>query len=307
VKHLAKIFFYLLFSVLLGAVVAPWIYVGIQRVPAVDFGNIASFILEVQKMPFHRYFSRSIQVTALLLLWPTFRWLGIYDLVGYSIYPNKYARVDLLVGIFSALLPLALLEILFLWKGWYVFTPMVNLLLLMKFLMTAVVVAILEEYFFRGLLLGICRRAFGDQGALWLTSLFFAALHFLNMPHGGEISVDWFSGLRLLGEVGEGLPEMPLLLGAFTTLTLLGIILAWVTLRTHSLWLAIGLHAAWIFGQQSFNHIAHYTLSPADRVFPWLGVPQVHGMVPVGLLPLLSLVLTLVFLKIWCDLKHSNS
>jgi membrane protease YdiL (CAAX protease family) len=181
---------------------------------------------------------------------------------------------------------------------------MVNLLLLMKFLMTAVVVAILEEYFFRGLLLGICRRAFGDQGALWLTSLFFAALHFLNMPHGGEISVDWFSGLQLLGEVGEGLPEMPLLLGAFTTLTLLGIILAWVTLRTHSLWLAIGLHAAWIFGQQSLQLVAPFRPKPPDVFLPWVGPNVVSGAVPTGLIPAFVLLATWVF--VWLYLRRAS-
>jgi membrane protease YdiL (CAAX protease family) len=118
------------------------------------------------------------------------------------------------------------------------------------------------------------------------------------MPHEGFTNVDWSSGLKLCMQVGQGLPIMPLFLGAFANLTILGMILAWVTLRTHSLWLAIGLHAGWIFCQQSFNQSAHYAISPPDLMHPWIGLPQVHGMVPVGLLYFLPMIGTVLLLKL---------
>ena len=283
-KSLAKIFFYLLISVLAGALVAPWIYLAVQGWDSSHWGSLSSLVASLQSMPFHRYFSRSVQVSALILLWPMVRWLGMYRLADFSLYSNNHAWSDLCFGIISALLPLGLLEIFFIWKGWYALTASFHPASLLKFLAAASLVALLEEFFFRGLLLGVSRRAFGDRGAFWFTSLFFAALHFLSMPHGGITNVDWSSGLKLCIQVGQGLPIMPLFLGAFVNLTILGMILAWVTLRTHSLWLAIGLHAGWIFCQQSFNQSAHYAISPPDLMHPWIGLPQVHGLVPVGLL-----------------------
>jgi membrane protease YdiL (CAAX protease family) len=358
VKPLAKIFFYLLISVLVGALVAPWIYLFVKGWLCSHLGSLFPLIASIAAMPFHRYFSRSVQISALVLLWPMVRWLGMYHLADFSLYPNHHARADLLWGIAAAIVPLVSLEVFFIGKGWYVLTPSFHPALLLKFLAAASVVALLEEFFFRGLLLGVSRRAFGDLarmfhtdllrkpgsqmdaaldshfdlgsmytyspaskyspalphqpsqpprhdqyetsglGALWFTSLFFAAIHFLNMPHEGFTNVDWSSGLKLCMQVGQGLPIMPLFLGAFANLTILGMILAWVTLRTHSLWLAIGLHAGWIFAQQAFNQMAHFAIHPPELLLPWIGLPQVHGMVPVGMLFFFPMIASVLLLKL---------
>ena len=171
VKSLEKIFFYLLISVLAGALVAPWIYLTIQGWDASHWGSLSSFVASLQSMPFHRYFSRSVQISALILLWPIVRWLGMYHLADFSLYPNNHARADLLLGSVAALVPLLFLEIFFIWKGWYVLTPSFHPALLLKFLAAASVVALLEEFFFRGLLLGVSRRAFGDLARIFPTDL----------------------------------------------------------------------------------------------------------------------------------------
>ena len=48
-----------------------------------------------------------------------------------------------------------------------------------------------------------------------------------------------------------------LVLAGFTTLFLIGLILADARLQTRSLWLPIGLHAGWILASGAFNKIAH--------------------------------------------------
>ncbi len=250
-------------------------------------------------MPFHRYFSRSVQVTAFVLLWPMIRWLGIHHLSQLQLYKNEHAVADLLCGIVAALVPLWLLEIFLVWQGWYLFNFTVTVALLFKLLSTAAVVAVLEEFFFRGILLGLSRRFLSARGAIFFTALLFAGVHFLSMPHAPIATVHWWSGFALCAAVGQGVPELPLFLGAFVSLVLLGMILAWVTVRTNSLWLAIGLHGAWIFGQQLFNHLAHYAIMPPNALLPWIGMPQVYGMVPVGLLFFLPLTVTVFLLRRW--------
>lgn len=69
-----------------------------------------------------------------------------------------------------------------------------------------------------------------------------------------------------------------LMLAGFTTLFLLGWILADARLRTRSLWLPIGLHAGWIFASGAFNKIAHRDAI----ILPWLGKNLLVGIVPLG-------------------------
>ncbi len=296
-KPLAKIFLYLFASLLIGILIAPWIYGLLQLIPANGEGSFAHLIFSVQKMPFHRYVSRSVQITALVLLWPAILSLQIQRLSEISLHRNAYALSDLLCGLFLALVPLWLMESFFLWQGWYCFNFPASWFFIFRLLSAASVVALFEEFFFRGLLLGLCRRFLNNSAAAVFTALLFAGVHFLNLPHAHEETVHWWSGLALLLSWGAGLPSLPLTLGAFLNLFLVGIILAWVTLRTYSLWLAIGLHAAWIFGQQFFNLVTSYTITPPDALLPWLGPSQIYGMVPVGLLSLIPLAVTALFLK----------
>ena len=80
-----------------------------------------------------------------------------------------------------------------------------------------------------------------------------------------------------------------LVLAVWTTLFLIGIILAYARLRTQSLWLPIGLHAGWIFGNGVFNRIAHREVT----VLPWLGKSLLVGVVRLGICLISWLILKL--------------
>ena len=69
-----------------------------------------------------------------------------------------------------------------------------------------------------------------------------------------------------------------LVAAAFTTLFLIGWILADARVQTRSLWLPMGLHAGWIFGNGAFNRIAHREM----LALPWLGKNLLVGIVPLG-------------------------
>jgi len=72
-------------------------------------------------------------------------------------------------------------------------------------------------------------------------------------------------------------------------------------LRTRSLFLAIGLHAGWIFGQQTLQWMAKFRIKPPDALLPWVGPNVVSGAVPTGLIPtgvlLLTLAITFYYLR----------
>ena len=66
---------------------------------------------------------------------------------------------------------------------------------------------------------------------------------------------------------------------AFTTLFLIGVILADARVRTRSLWLAIGLHGGWIFARGLFQALARREVV----ALPWLGKNLLVGIVPLAL------------------------
>lgn len=87
----------------------------------------------------------------------------------------------------------------------------------------AIMPAFMEEIFFRGILFRWIEELAGSWAALAITSVFFGMVHFFN-PHA-----TWLSSLAIAIEGG-------LLLGGAYMLT-------------RSLWLPIGIHAAWNFTQ----------------------------------------------------------
>ena len=284
-RSLGKIFLYLAAVLLAGALAAPQAWKLIQGLPPEWLGGLAG---EVQRMPFHRYLSRSLQVAAVVLLWPLLRWLNVRSLRELGLLRNPCPARDAAAGVLPGLAGSLVLQAVLLLSGAFVLRGGWSPSVLPKILLSAAVVALLEEFLFRGVVLGFCRQSLGATGAVLLSSLLFAMVHFLNLPAAGAGSPPGcWSGLALLGEVGHSFPTPPLFGWSFATLCAAGLLLGWLTVRTASLWAAAALHGSWILGQQLFNSLALFR----EGLLPLAGAPQCHGMVPVGLAPLGSLLL----------------
>ena len=293
VRSLGKIFLYLLLVLIGGALAAPIAWHLIQMLPPDLLGGL---IGKVQGMPFHRYLSRSLQVAAILLLWPLLRSLRVRSLRELGLYGSTRAISDLGIGIIAGILGVTLLDASSLAAGAFALYPGWSepvLAALPRLVLTAVVVAILEEFLFRGILLGFLRQATNPVVAMILSALLFSGVHFLNFTPAasGDASPLWYSGLSVLGSLGNSFPPWPVFGWAFMTLLAAGLILAWMTVRTGSLLAAIGLHGSWILGQQAFNLSAYYLVKPPGTLLPFFGPSQCHGMVPVGIIPLGALTL----------------
>ncbi len=109
--------------------------------------------------------------------------------------------------------------------------------------MTAGVVATVEEFLFRGVLLGLAARAFGRIPALLGVSTLFAVIHFAKPAKAATDRVEWYSGLQQLAAVVDGLPAPHVLGFGILSLFIGGLILGTAALWTRSLWLPIGIHA----------------------------------------------------------------
>lgn len=274
---LVKILLYLLVVVLLAAVLSPpfyWLLHG------------------VLEYPFHRYFSRIAQVSAIVLLIPLLFWLRIRGVAEFGLKKNSGPGRDFFSGVALALVPVVVLGVVYFSFGIYKLQPDVQVLKLLRIVGTALVVAVIEEFLFRGVALGLTARVFGRWPAAVGVSAVFAVVHFLKPSKQSGETVEWWTGFAQIPGIFTALPTPTVLGFGLVSLFVAGMILALATLRTRSLWLAIGLHAGWILGQQGLQWIGKSRLKPADELLPWVGPNVVSGAVPTGLVPLFVLLLT---------------
>lgn len=159
---------------------------------------------------------------------------------------------------------------------------------LRKSLIPAMVAAPLEEWLFRGLILGLWLKFAKPLAACVGTSLFFAFVHFLSPPKGSVVADPGapLAGFELVGKILLHFTDPLFFITDFATLFGIGMILAWSRLRTGSLWFAIGLHAGWIVAFKSFN-LLHRPID-GHVLHPW----GIGDSLKSGILPLLALGLT---------------
>ncbi|MCE2959272.1 MAG: CPBP family intramembrane glutamic endopeptidase [Akkermansiaceae bacterium] len=154
--------------------------------------------------------------------------------------------------------------------------------ILSKGLVPALGAGIIEEWIFRGLLLGLWLRACSPKTAWIGSSVMFSFLHFLKPPKGIEISdpYAWHSGLEILSSTFGHFTNPTFFVTEFATLTFLGIILAYSRIRSRSLCFAIGLHTGLVFALKTFSMTQ--VLIPSSPLHPWLiGVDLKSGLLPL--------------------------
>ena len=287
-KDLRKLLLYLAGSIALGALLAPLLFQwGHSFAERGIFPNITG-------QGFHRYFTRTVEIVAILLLWPLARSLKVKSLAELGLRWDTRWASRLAFGCAAAVALMAVMSLLLAACGGVLLRP-VELRLtgeLPKVLFTAASVGFIEECIFRGAFLGLLQRSMSRTGALLASSIFFAVLHFLQ-PLKTEVApgdVTWSSGLALIPSVFSQWSD-PVMVGAsFTTLLAVGWVLGWVTQRTRSLWLGIGLHAGWVFCAQGFGKFASF----APGMLPWIGAD-----IRIGIAPLVTVIITGLVCRFW--------
>ena len=274
----------------LGAFLAPLLYWGAQWIAGY---GILEWLVE---QPFRKFFHRALLVAALVLLWPTARWLRISGIRELGLEPNSRRWNDALIGFAIAFLTTALLG------GVLIALPVAEFRMeilwwkLAQVVVSAVVVAFLEEWLFRGAILGLMLRSMRPLTALFWSAALFSILHFLKPDTANPETVGWFSGFALIPGAFGQFREPWLVLGGWVTLFCVGWILGWTRLRTRGLGMAIGLHAGWILGSMGFNKIARRSL-PADVTLPWVGDSLIVGLVSVAIVLFAGLLVWLTLRK----------
>lgn len=289
---------------LLGAAFAPLLYQWgkdfAEASLAKGQGGILGELAEsCENAKFSRYYSRSLQIWAIVLL-PFLCW-GISRIRHESVVGIPWKAPGLSwKGAFTQIVLGFVIAAGLLWcagmtaelLGTYTPNPKPPSVgkFISKVMVPTVAVSFLEEWLFRGILLGLWLKLVRPFAACLGTSLFFAFIHFLEPPSGSVIAdpSSPLAGFELLCKVLLHFLEPHFFIQDFAALFAIGMILAYARVRTGALWFSIGLHAGWIFAFKGFN-LFHKSISD-HPLRPWL----VGDSLRSGLLPLLTVAITAV-------------
>jgi len=121
-----------------------------------------------------------------------------------------------------------------------------TLKLAFKALLSGLVVALIEETLFRGLFFKLTKYWHNAFTAVFVSSFFYALLHFIKpIEHIDQSLLSFNTGFEVIFNAFRALAFMHF--DDFFALFVVGILLALVRLRTHTLSYCIGLHASWVF------------------------------------------------------------
>jgi membrane protease YdiL (CAAX protease family) len=289
-KQVTKLAVYLAAVVIVAAAIAPLLFWSAQSLVA---HGLFSFLA---KYDFETYFHRAVLIAAAVLLWPFLRVSGVRRVADLELKSNPRWGRDLVAGVVLSMVPLLCCGALLIGFHVYWLRHVFVWSRLGKLVLAAITVPLIEETFFRGIILGVLLKGGRKYLAIVAVSALFAAVHFLKAPDRTSATVTWTSGFNSISHAFAQFGSPMMLLSAFATLFLIGCILADARVLTHSLWLPIGLHGGWIFGSGVFSLVARQQM----LALPWLGKNLLVGVIPLGVA-----AITWILARMW--LRHDPS
>jgi membrane protease YdiL (CAAX protease family) len=293
VKNYQRLLIIIIASLVLSALITPFVFYGIQALRALSPGLDGAL-----DFPFDRVMRRVILIVTLLLLFLERRRLEIRSLAAIGLKKRAGWKRQLSWGWITGVLSLSCMLVIMLAPGSRRFSPdftgPFNLVYeLGKAFVSGAVVALIEEVFFRGFILQSLMKDLRKGAAVVAASLFFAIVHFFNAGDMPALAgLDVTAGFRALVYFFQPLLAPSEVIPGFIGLFLVGIVLACAYIWTGSLYLSIGLHAGWVFaikGESVF-------LSRAGRVAPWF---YGGGEVVTGVFGWIMLAVVLIILRLF--------
>ena len=212
--------------------------------------------------PFHRVANRLAMLLLLIGLVWLLRRLGLANRrdLGYAPEPRRFVALALkalAVGVISMLPIIGLLLALGLRVPKEALGAGEAVQIALGGLVSAVLVALIEETFFRGAMHSAIsrkngrrengRRENGARIAIVCTALVYASLHFLNRVRIPHEQVDWGSGFELMSRTFSAFAQPAAIADSFLALFAVGVLLGLARERFGHIAVCAGLHAGWVW------------------------------------------------------------
>jgi membrane protease YdiL (CAAX protease family) len=272
-----------------GALLAPLAWFCVHGSPAP-----LSFLNEHDD--FHRYVTRCIMILALAGLWPLLKMNAMATRKAIGLGPWRSARLHFNwsfgIGVGSFIL-LAIMGVATTSMTWETGKPVAEWARHFKnTLLAMVLVSLIEEVLFRGVLFGGMRRSLDWRWAAAMASVVFALAHFLNAKPPNPESFSLVTGLTFLPSMFHG-PAGDAHWGArFINLFMAGMILCGLYKNTGNLYSSMAVHAGWILGgktavmatqfegkREQFTHLQSAFWGRMEFIEGWAMTPVLFGLV----------------------------
>jgi len=215
--------------------------------------------------PFHKLVSHVTMLCGLISSGFYLKYHQMYSRqsFGFSSLKKKFLG-NLLQGILAGILALALLNLFLLLFGVHQIKPNLDyfwsnlFLIIIKAILAGLVIGFIEESIFRGALFSGLYKKTGAVVTVTLTSLVYAAVHFLKyraLPEGTEIT--WVTGMEILPEAFFRFSD-PNIIDHFLTLLVLGVLLSMVRIRNGNIAMCIGIHAGIVMTMKVTGRFSDY-------------------------------------------------
>ena len=286
---------YTLFVFVGAALIAPFVAWALEWL-----GVHAPFFREkLADIPFHRILNRCLIFLALVGLWPMLMGLNVTRLDSLGWRFSKEVPKQIFLG-FLFIFPVLLIALIInVWMGG---AHLINEFksvrdtfdIICGAIISAIVVAALEETLFRGALITGLRRAYGLKRALLLSSAVYAITHFFGKPVNPEVVRAW-SGFTVLFQMFKGFTCWQVVIPGFLNLFSAGLLLALLFQRMEGLWASMAAHGSWVFLLKTQCLFVSYVSTPHSWFFGtsrlidgwmslillWVSVFFAHKLLPV--------------------------
>ena len=213
---------------------------------------------------FDKLISHLSTITGLAFIFLYLKYYNVLNLdtAGFAHIRRPVSR-DLLHGAIIGIFIIVFLEIILLCLAIRKPAPGLNfspalLRLIAGAIITGVVVGLIEETLYRGALLGSLLRKSGVLTAVLISSLVYAAVHFIRFQPVTDIpETGWVTGFLVLSGSFDRFLD-PAILDSFLSLTAFGIFLALVRLNSGNIYPCIGIHAGVVMSMKIIHELTDY-------------------------------------------------
>ncbi len=216
-------------------------------------------------LPFYKLVSHTTLICGLIFSGIYLKYHQIYSRQAFGFGAEKHIFLkSVLWGVISGIVILSFLKVFLILLGIHQIKPSLDyfwsnlFIIFIKAILSGLVVGLIEESIFRGALFSSLYKKTSALLAISLTSLVYAAVHFLEyrgLPEGTETT--WNTGMEILSGALFRFSD-PNIIDHFMTLFALGILLSMMRLRNGNIALCIGVHAGIVMAMKVTGRFSEY-------------------------------------------------